>query len=87
VQYLRHRNQFRVRRVDAMWEALTEREQALVRESAVMGFVQGVRLAPKTRSEWPRDHETVALVLDAVTSFGDQYPTLNALARSTKPTP
>lgn len=78
--YLAARNQQRRDDVDAKWTALTGREQALVREAAVMGFVQGVRAtAAPPPNPFPKDHEIVATVLDSVDPFADLYPTLASL--------
>lgn len=78
--YLAARDAQRREVVEAKWGALTEREQALVREAAVLGFVQGVRATSAAPpNPFPGDRDIVIGVLDAVGSFADLYPTLAAL--------
>jgi hypothetical protein len=56
--------------------ALPDREQRLVREAAVMGFVQGVAAGAVSGRA---DAEILFQVLDAARSFNDLYPTLAGL--------
>lgn len=56
---------------------LSERELRLVKEAAVMGYVQGVRSMPGGhRATIPHDREIVVRVVDACLAFGDLYPTI-----------
>lgn len=71
--YLQARDQQRSARVAKMYESLTERERLLVKEAAVMGWVQGVR---HHDAKIPSDRDVVATVLDAASAFDDLYPTL-----------
>lgn len=74
----------------AMIDNLTEREQALVREAAVMGFVQGamaeaggVRAKALTRESeggtYPGDTNVMRLVVSHCHSMPDLYPTIASL--------
>ena len=76
--YFAARSADRAAKAVAKWEALTTREKALVREAAVMGYVQGQRAYD---SDVPRDAEIVAQTLIATDSFADLYPVLAALPR------
>jgi hypothetical protein len=69
---------------DQAWAALTPREQSLVREAAVMGFVRGQFYGTERRT--PKDSAIVRDVLTEVRGFADLYPTLNHLTRPTPPT-
>jgi hypothetical protein len=68
----------RQRRTDAevKWAALTDREQRLVRDAAVMGWVQGKMAA---EAAVPYVTQIIITVLEAVASFPDLYPTLAGL--------
>ena len=55
---------------------VSKRTEQLIREAAVLGFVQGSRLAGQ-RVEIPKDSEVVRRVLRAAESFSDLYPTLS----------
>lgn len=78
--YLTRRQAQRDRDTEAAWMRLSAREQLLVREAAVMGYVQGVRAAGSTNHTIiPPDRRIVDLVLGSVPSFTDLYPTLAAL--------
>lgn len=65
---------------------LTDRELLLVREAAVMGFVQGARGGPYREGEFPKDHEIMRRVLDGMQSFPDLYPTFATLYEETDET-
>ena len=59
---------------------LTAREYALVREAAVMGFVQGHRAAGGgNREDIPPDLEILYRVVTDAEAMNDLYPTLAAL--------
>jgi hypothetical protein len=74
VDYFAKREAQRMDAVAAMWTGLTEREQGLVHDAAVMGYVQGVR--HPEGEPIGKDRQTIALVLDACLSFPDLYPTI-----------
>ncbi|GAB2733007.1 hypothetical protein [Nocardioides pakistanensis] len=75
--YLVARDTARLNRVAEMWNGLTEREQRLVKEAAVMGYVRGT-MAGRDVSPFPRDRDIVIEVLSC-TDGHDLYPTLAAL--------
>jgi hypothetical protein len=55
-----------------------DRERALVREAAVMGYVQGVMAAGGlSRVQIPRDSATVRLVVMACQTVRDGFPLLS----------
>jgi hypothetical protein len=74
VRYLEVRDAERAARRNAAWSALTDREQKLVREAAVMGYVHGA-MAPKG-SPVPPDSQIVANVIDGCLGMPDLYPVL-----------
>lgn len=77
VAYIAERDDWRAQQVRRRWSALSKREQRLVREAAVMGYVQGVRAVPGTYDFKIRpDREIVSMVIDACSSFPDLYPTI-----------
>lgn len=51
----------------------TEREQRLIREAAVMGFVRGT-FCPVGEAEFPRDSQIVQMVLAGCLSTADRFP-------------
>jgi hypothetical protein len=73
VDYMERRRQQRADAVNETLAALTERELRLVKEAAVMGYVQGVR-----HHDLPmlRDSDVLSLVIDACHSFPVEYPTI-----------
>lgn len=73
--YLAGRDQQREQRAAEQWSALSKREQRLVKEAAVMGYVQGYMDRPH-RDAIPNDRDIVIKVLSACDSTGDLYPTL-----------
>lgn len=77
--YLATRDQQRLEACQHAWGAMTEREQRLVREAAVMGYVQGVQFGPH-RKGIPHDREIVAEVMEACIHHGDLYPVIAELA-------
>lgn len=74
--YLAGRDRERLERAEEMFAALTEREQHLVREAAVMGFVQG-RMAHDEQPH-PADSTILVRTLLGADAHGDLYPTLTA---------
>ncbi|RKN40772.1 hypothetical protein [Streptomyces hoynatensis] len=84
VRYLEQRAQQRADAVNAVLARLTDREQALAREAAVMGYAQG-RRHPEGEPH-PTNSQVLAEVIDACLSFADLYPTINAVAAPEEPT-
>lgn len=78
--YFAARQQERDKRVVDKWTGLSRREQRLVREAAVMGYVQGY-LDGKVQKEHAKDTAIVRMVLEAVDHFADLYPFLAALPK------
>lgn len=75
VGHLVERADARQRRAAEVYNALTERERALVCEAAVMGYVQGLM---RDRSEGvPKNSQVVALVVQECLAFPDLYPTIS----------
>ena len=62
----------------AVLAGLTKREQQLVREAAVMGYVRGTMAQSK---EIPADSDVVALVIDCCLGFSDLYPAMSRARR------
>lgn len=81
--YLAARDQERNERFHSMLSGLTERETRLIREAAVMGYVQGTQAGRDVPV--PRDSDIVRSVLLAADTFDDLYPTLSRLGRATVP--
>lgn len=75
--YFAQREAGRANAVATVWGSLTEREQGLVHDAAVMGYVQGMRHPAGERIG--KDRQTIALVLDACLAFPDLYPTVAAV--------
>ena len=69
--YLDARQRQRDERVDVMLAAMTPRERRLVREAAVMGFVQGRMSSGGTH---PQDTAVMRHVLAACDHLPDLYP-------------
>lgn len=74
--YIANRDAARHAHAAEVYGALTERERALVKDAAVMGFVQGLM---REREEGvPKDSQIVALVVEACLAQPDLYPAINA---------
>jgi hypothetical protein len=71
--YLARRDAERADAVIGVLAGLTERERLLVKEAAVMGWVQGMRHADLA---YPGDRQVLAAVVDACLAFSDLYPTI-----------
>ena len=63
---------------NAVLSGLTRREQQLVREAAVMGYVRGTMTQSK---EIPGDSDVLALVIDCCLGFPDLYPAMTRAQR------
>lgn len=80
--YFAAREHQRAEEVEARLDALSPRERWLVREAAVMGYVQGVRAVPGSFNQHiPPDGDIERLVVGAVGSFTDLYPVLSGSVR------
>jgi hypothetical protein len=66
--------------VTELLAGLTKRERGLVKDAAVMGWIQGMR---HHDLEYPGDRQAVNVVVDACLSetFRDLYPTINVRRR------
>lgn len=75
--YMAARAHEREAQAAAVLAAMTPREQAIAREAAVMGYVQGANFhAPGER--FPPDSEILRYVVACCQDFPDLYPTLAA---------
>ena len=74
--YFETRQQQRADDRNAVLRGLTKREQQLVREAAVMGYVRGTMAPDK---DIPDDSDVTAFVIDCCLGFPDLYP---AMARA-----
>ncbi|MFD9950819.1 hypothetical protein ACFWYW_58665 [Nonomuraea sp. NPDC059023] len=79
VRYIAGRDAYRDGRVNRALDAMTGREHKLVREAAVMGYVQGIGAARAGELDIPMDAEIVWRVIAGCQTFGDLYPTISAL--------
>ena len=76
VEHMVERATARHQRAADVYGALTERERALFKDAAVMGFVQGLM---RTREEGcPKDSQIVALVVEECLALPDKYPAINS---------
>jgi hypothetical protein len=73
VSYFAQRETARLDAVADLLAGLTERERLLVKEAAVMGWVQGMR---HHDVKFPGDRQALIAVVDACLSFSDLYPTI-----------
>jgi hypothetical protein len=65
-------------RVQKILDRLSDREKALVREAAVMGFVQGVMFAGALHKERiPPDAWVLRETLDGIGGMPENFPTLS----------
>ena len=76
--YLETRQQMRADERHAVLRGLTKREQHLIKEAAVMGYVRGTMAHGK---EIPDDSDVLALVIDCCLAFPDLYPAMNRAQR------
>lgn len=75
IHYLEQRAADRAGAVNAVLAQLTDRERALVKDAAVMGYVQG-RRHPEGEPH-PRDGHVLVGVIDACLAHPDLYPAIN----------
>jgi hypothetical protein len=76
VSYIEQRDAARVDAVNAALAKLTDRERALVKDAAVMGYVRG-RMHPDGEDH-PKDGQVLVEVIDACLAHPDLYPAVNA---------
>jgi hypothetical protein len=76
INYLSARDHERGQKIDAVLATLSPREQVLVREAAVMGYVQG-SMAPKAAGI-PFDTAILRGVVAACLAMPDRYPNLSS---------
>jgi hypothetical protein len=81
VEYIHKRDQEHADRITAMWSEFTEREQGLIKDAAVMGYVQGMMQA-RAGLDWPGDWVAVPTVLGACLAHAEMYPTITGWAPS-----
>lgn len=76
--YLATREQQRQANITAALERLSDRERLLIREAAVMGYVQGrFSVAASDGTPIPPDSQVLALVVDGCLAMGDRYPLIS----------
>lgn len=76
--YFAAREAARAEAVVAFLSKLTDREVALMKEAAVMGYVQGV-MHPKG-DRIPNNRQILTTVVDACFTFPDLYPAVDSVA-------
>lgn len=77
-QYLAARDAERTNRVIKALKDLSDRERNLIREAAVMGYVQGRQSG---RGSIPGDNEILRNVILGCQDMDDLYPTISSLGR------
>lgn len=81
-RYLAERDGQRADAVRAFLAALTDRERALIRDFAVVGYVQG-RMHPQGEAH-PTDSFVLNLTVDACLAHRDLYPAVNAISEASR---
>ncbi|MFI5649959.1 hypothetical protein ACIA71_01900 [Streptomyces anulatus] len=84
VDYLIARDAQRAEAVTHFLGRLTDRERTLMRDAAVMGYVQGRR--HPDHQEHPKDSAVLRLVIDAALAIPDLYPATAAVEQQTTTT-
>jgi len=74
--YLAGRDQQHAQEIEDALAALTPREQALVKEAAVMGYVRGHLAAGTGPPRIPADSAVLAEVIGACLATPDLYPNI-----------
>lgn len=74
LDYLKARDEQRLNEVETFLNSLTKKQRQLVKEAAVMGYVQGVQAERARVESIPPDSEIVHRVVAACQSFSDLYP-------------
>lgn len=90
LRYLAEQERRRDIRTGLAWATLTEREQGLVEDAAVMGFVRGaifgnLQRGPRAVDGFPGDGEIVAEVLECVDSTSEKFVMLAAAFSGQRP--
>lgn len=75
IAYLTQRDADRHNAAAEFYASLTDRERALVRDAAVMGYVQGT-LHPRGEKH-PKDSWVTATVVEHCLALPDFYPAIN----------
>lgn len=75
VDYVLKQDQKRADAISAVWSEFTEREQGLIKDAAVMGYVQGMMQA-RAGLDWPGDWVAVPTVIGACLAHAAMYPTI-----------
>lgn len=78
--YFAQREAARAEAVTAFLASLTDRERALIKDAAVMGYVRG-RMHPQDEQH-PKDGAVLAEVVDACLALPDLYPVINLVANT-----
>ncbi|WP_331731832.1 hypothetical protein OG298_45165 (plasmid) [Streptomyces sp. NBC_01005] len=76
ISYLEQRGAAHADAVTTMFSTLTDRERALIKDAAAMGYVRG-RMHPEGEPH-PKDSAVLVEVIDACLAFPDLYPAINA---------
>lgn len=82
IRYLAERDAQHAEAALNLLTGLTGREYLLVKEAAVMGYVQGMRHPAEEKI--PGDRNIALIVADAVLAFPDLYPTLTGWTPATE---
>jgi hypothetical protein len=82
-RYFEQRQQERAQGVTETLDAMTERERHLVREAAVMAYVQGFKARQAGRTEIPDGFHILHRVIEDMrsTMMADLYPVTNSLTQ------
>jgi hypothetical protein len=75
VSYLATMDRYRAQQVDAALEARTSDELALMKEAAVMAYVQGMQAGRDVPI--PKDSALLRMVVGACLAMPDLYPTIS----------
>lgn len=79
VAYWEQRSREREEAIDARLAELTPRERSLVRDAAVMGYVQG-RMDERAHAEFPKDTPITRAVVYAALREDENYAVLRGAA-------
>lgn len=76
-EYLRNQHLHRIQAVDRAMSVLTDYEQELVKEAAVLGYVLGAFDNASVKADVPADGVIVFRTITAALANPDLYPTLS----------